>query len=118
MLWSSGMGWDLSPVVYVLYEDGTYQLIGVAYIEGVDSPNGGLAPPPGLFEPQGSLGKVWRESPDVSARLGWATAPESRDFTQMQVFTNGEMVYVRPVGLTYVFKHAAPNTWLTYDVNF
>jgi hypothetical protein len=118
MLWSAGIGWKLQPVVYVLYEDGTYQLFEDTYDEGVDPFEGELAPPPGLYQPQGSLGKVWRDGIGVSERLGWATAPEGRDLTQMQVFTNGEMVYVRQVGLTYVFKHATPNTWLTYEVNF
>jgi hypothetical protein len=119
MLWSAALGWELNrPIVYVLYNDGTYQRYEDTYNQSTDPLVGELPPPSGFFEPEGSLGKVWREGPGVSARLGWATGPEIHERTFMQVFTSGEMIFVVPVRKTYVYFHGSPNTYLTYDVSF
>jgi hypothetical protein len=118
LLWTAAVGWDPFPVVYAIYDDGTYQRLDDTFDVEVDPFEGEEIPPEGLFEPVGSLGKAWREGPGVSARLGWATAPESDEFTWMQVFTNGEMIVVVPMTKTYVFKRGSPDTWQTYDVSF
>ena len=31
-----------------------------------------IVPPEGMFQPERGFGKVWRETPGVSDRLGWA----------------------------------------------
>lgn len=118
LLWTSALGWDSTPVVYAINDDGSYLRLDDTYNPEVDPVEGPEIPPQGLFEPVGSLGKAWREGPGVSARLGWATAPESNEFTWMQPFSNGEMVMIVPVGQIYVFKRGSPDTWQTYDVSF
>lgn len=118
LLWVSQVGWEVTPAIYAIYEDGSYQRLDDTFDPDTDPLEGEEVPPPGLFEPVSSLGKAWREGPGVSARLGWATAPESSDLTWTQAFSNGEMIVVVPQGQTYVFKHGSPDTWQTYDVSF
>lgn len=118
MLWVSQLGWEEKSVVYVIYPDTTYLRIDDTYDETRDPLGDNLTPPDGLLEPIASLGKVWRENVFVRDRLGWATAPVTAEVTHIQIFTNGEIIYVTPEGRSYVFKQGSPNTWLTYDQPF
>ena len=54
----------------------------------------GLKPPPDRYEPQRGFGKVWRENPDVRARLGWAIAREQPGIANYQASNNGLMLSV------------------------
>ena len=51
--------------------------------------SGGLVPPAELLEPMRGFGKVWRETPDVRAQLGWATTPEAADRADAQGWSSG-----------------------------
>ncbi len=44
---------------------------------GMPADDPSLQPPPGLKQPVNAFGKVWRETPGVSDRLGWATGDET-----------------------------------------
>jgi len=103
MIWSSQMGWYPQPVIYALYGDGTYDQLEDTYDPAVDSANGDEEPPVGLVEPQFGFGKVWRNYPDLRARLGWATAAEQLGSGRFQMFLHGEMIWLSQTGQTYVF---------------
>lgn len=46
------------------------------YVEGSPVEDPAIEPPPGLLEPERGFGLVWRETPGVRDRLGWAVSPE------------------------------------------
>ena len=75
MLWISRTTYVQERLIYVFFDDGTFQQFDDTWHDG-DPPNGNMSPPPGLFEPQRGFGKVWREGTGarVRERLGWATA--------------------------------------------
>ncbi|HNP73961.1 MAG TPA: hypothetical protein PKK15_22785 [Kouleothrix sp.] len=70
----------LTPIRFQVFDD--------TWAEG-QPVNAGLTPPGSLLEPQRGFGKVWREHPEVRARLGWAFAPESPAAADYQPWSGG-----------------------------
>jgi hypothetical protein len=110
MLWSDKIGWYEQPVIYVLYEDGTYSRYEDTYESG-DDETVPETPPAGLFEPVLGFGKVWRENEAVRDGLGWATAAESPGPGRFQLYVGGEMLWLSQRGTAYVFVRETS----TYD---
>jgi hypothetical protein len=46
------------------------------YSEGAPIDDPSIEPPPGLLEPERGFGLIWRDTPGVRDRLGWAVGPE------------------------------------------
>lgn len=111
MIWLASLGTQPQPVIYVLYNNGTYQRFNDTFVEGVDPASSGAAPPGGLLEPVRGFGKVWRSNPGVRDGLGWATAGESADSAQVQMFERGEMLSSSAAGQVYILVTGAPGTW-------
>jgi serine/threonine-protein kinase len=111
MIWLSSLGSLPQPVIYVLFNNGTYQRFNDTFQDGVDPASSGAQPPEGLLEPVRGFGKVWRESSGVRDTLGWASAGESGGSGQVLLFERGEMVYVSQAGQTYILITGAPGTW-------
>ncbi len=90
-------------LIYVFFEDGTFQQFDDTWREG-DPASGGLAPPQGLFEPIRGFGRVWREGTGarVRERLGWATRPEKGGNGAYQRFERGEMYWSDTVNKIWV----------------
>ena len=70
-----------------------------------------LAPPAGALTPAGGVGKLWRNRPDVRARLGWAVYEPRGSGSRIQAFEHGQIVW-SPHGLLYVLFE--DGTWKTY----
>lgn len=71
------------------------------YTEGglVEDPN--IVPPEGLREPERGFGQVWRDTPGVRDRLGWATSAEETYNAFVQRATLGEqtqLFFTNPAG--------------------
>jgi hypothetical protein len=111
MIWLSSLGSSPQPVIYVLFNNGTYQRFNDTFQEGVDQASSGAQPPSGMLEPVRGFGKVWRESSGVRDTLGWAISGESGGSGQVLLFERGEMVYVSQAGQVYVLITGAPGTW-------
>jgi hypothetical protein len=105
MIWSDHLGWYAQPVVYVLYDDATYQRLEDSFDSAVDPVSGGETPPSGLVEPILGFGKVWRDQPGVRQALGWATAGEMPGAGRFQLFFGGDMVWISQTDQTYVFSN-------------
>lgn len=81
---------------------------------------GGLGPSPDLYEPGHGFGKLWRENPEVRARLGYATAPTETAYTlTLQTFAtvplsrSGVRLFTRPfAGTAYAVNQATYNVIL------
>jgi hypothetical protein len=103
MVWSEHHYWYDQPVIFVHYEDSTFQRLDDTFDPAVDPVSGGETPPAGLLEPVHGFGKVWREQPGVRESLGWATAPETPGVGQYQKFVGGDMVWTSQTDQTYVY---------------
>jgi hypothetical protein len=78
--------------IYILYEQGDTQRVTDFYNPTEEQPTPPV-PPAGLYAPQAGFGKVWRETPGVRERLGWATSPEATPTdAAAQYFEQGLMV--------------------------
>jgi uncharacterized protein with LGFP repeats len=107
MLWASRNDpygpYPASRPIYVFFDDGTFQQFEDTWHEG-DPVNGGLTPPSGLYEPEKSFGKVWREGTGarVRERLGWATQPQKDGAGAYQRFQRGEMLWTGTASKIFV----------------
>ncbi|MBN1873497.1 MAG: hypothetical protein JXA33_04640 [Anaerolineae bacterium] len=63
-------------VILVLYEDGNGERYDDTWTSEMPELDPALTPPAGLYQPVRGFGKLWRETPDVRERLGWALSPE------------------------------------------
>lgn len=77
------------PVVYIIYNDGSFEEYIDTYSPAVTLPP--AAPPPERYAPVRAIGKVWNDNPNVRSRLGWAYEPE-RDFAGQRQFSAGDEV--------------------------
>ncbi|MFQ5408541.1 MAG: hypothetical protein ACE5FI_09005 [Anaerolineales bacterium] len=56
-------------------------------VDAESDPN--LNPPPGMQQPKGGIGRVWRENPDLQAALGWALDWEQPYWTLINTYPIG-----------------------------
>jgi hypothetical protein len=94
MLWISRTTYVQERLIYVFFNDGTFQQFDDTWRDGQPA-GGGENPPAGLYEPMRGFGKVWREGTGakVRERLGWATALEKGGSGAYQQFDRGEMYW-------------------------
>jgi hypothetical protein len=108
--------------VLVLYNDGTFARYNDTWTEDqpVDDPN--ITAPNGLFQPVRGFGKVWRETPGVRDRLGWATNAEQGSTGAYQRFDYGTMVQLDNTNQIYVFYGdlywQSTGTWQVFPNSF
>jgi hypothetical protein len=105
MIWLEGIpaestprGEPQGPTIYVLYDDGHWERYPDTWTEDEAESDPRIVPPEGRYQPIRGFGKLWRTTPEVRERLGWALAPE-------QGFDSAFQVGWRPyylVGATYV----------------
>ncbi|HST03610.1 MAG TPA: hypothetical protein VLQ48_02625 [Chloroflexia bacterium] len=103
MLWISRTTYTQERLIYVFFDDGTFQQFDDTWRDG-DPPNGNMTPPPGRYEPQRGFGKVWREGTgaQVRDRLGWATILEKGGDGAYQRFQYGEMYWSATINKIWV----------------
>ncbi|WP_162909860.1 hypothetical protein [Aggregatilinea lenta] len=111
MVWVASLGSPPQSVIYVLFNNGTYQRLTDTFTEGVDPSSTGMAPPEGFAEPVRGFGKVWRDTPGVREGIGWASSGEIAGAAQVQLFERGEMLALTQSGQTFIFIAGAPGTW-------
>jgi hypothetical protein len=88
----------MQGIILVLYDDGKFTQYKDTWTEGMPESDPSIVPPAGLYQPIRGFGKLWRETPDVRTKLGWATAPEQgfNSVWQAQVLESiGGTAYVR-----------------------
>ena len=89
MLWVEEFYWADSSsannrTIYLFYDDLQFQLFTDEWNETEPQFDPELLPPPGLYQPLSGIGKIWRENPEIQAKLGWATAEEKEFVITMQ----------------------------------
>ena len=111
MLWASQLADTPTKVIYVLYNNGTYQRYNDTWFEGTDPESTGEIAPAGKITPVRGFGKVWHNNPAVKSGLGWATGTEAGTPGQIQRFERGEMLFVAALGQTFIFVGGTTNSW-------
>jgi hypothetical protein len=69
------------------------------------------APPPGALVPAGGFGSVWKSTPEIKSRLGWAVYEPRGSGGSIQMFEHGMIVWT-PHGLLYVLSN--DGRWRTF----
>lgn len=67
---------DGQGAVFVIYNDGYWEEFADTWDASQPASDPAMEVPAGRYQPVESIGKVWRENPDVRARLGWAYEPQ------------------------------------------
>ncbi|MGE3272194.1 MAG: zf-HC2 domain-containing protein [Chloroflexota bacterium] len=69
------------------------------------------APPPGAMVPVAGFGSIWRSTPEIKTRLGWAVYEPRGSGGSIQTFEHGMIVWT-PHGLLYVLSD--DGRWRTF----
>lgn len=97
--------------IYVLRRQGnTWSVYPDTWRPG-DSISVDQPPPPGAMVPAGGFGSLWRSSPEVKSRLGWAVYEPRGSGGAIQTFERGLIVW-SPHGLLYVLSN--DGRWRTF----
>ncbi len=102
MFWASALADQPRKVIYVLFNNGTYQRFDDTWIDGVDPATTGEIAPSGRKTPIRGFGKVWHNNPIAHNGLGWALGDEAGTSGQIQRFERGEMLFVASTNQTYI----------------
>lgn len=97
--------------IYVLRRDGSkWSVHSEAQKSAVQSVTDG-APPAGAMLPAGGFASVWRSSPEIKSRLGWAVYEPRGSGGSIQMFERGLVVWT-PHGILYVLTN--DGHWRTF----
>ena len=77
MVWLPNGDLNGAALIYVLYDNGLYDVFVDSWQDGDLLSDEGLVVPAGFYQPLRGFGLIWREQPGVADALGWALAPES-----------------------------------------
>ncbi|MCA9988687.1 MAG: hypothetical protein KDE59_30480 [Anaerolineales bacterium] len=77
MIWLPNGDLSGGALIYVLYDNGMYDVFVDEWQSGDVELDETLVVPAGFFQPVRGFGLVWREQPGVKNALGWALAPET-----------------------------------------
>ena len=97
--------------VYVLHRAGRSWTVYPNAVKPVDPAPANLTPPPGAMLPGAGFRSLWRASPDIQSRLGWAVYEPRGSGGVIQMFERGMIVW-SPHGLLYVLTN--DGKWKTY----
>lgn len=101
MVWVKERVWIWEKdTFFVLYDDDQspkWETFSDEWQEGEAERDPALIPPPGLYQPVRGLGLIWRNQPQVRARLGWAVDQEKGFSTigQMTTWFKYNSIYLR-----------------------
>jgi LysM repeat protein len=73
------------------------------WVEGDPVTNPTLTPPPGWYQPEYGIGKMWRNEDNYSQRLGWARYPQRPVTATWQPFERGEMIWTATQGVIVLY---------------
>jgi hypothetical protein len=96
---------DTNGVIYVFYNNGTWEQHQNTWTSGDVVYNPSLVPPPGWCQPEYGIGKVWRNVDNVSQRLGWARAPAQSTSGTTQQYQGGMMLWTASKGVYVMYNN-------------
>jgi len=88
-----------TDVIYVVYNDGTWQQFPNTWFAGEPETDPNIVPPYGYYQPRRGFGELWRNNSTVRSKLSWATM-EERGFTgALEAFERGAMLWSPNLGI-------------------
>jgi hypothetical protein len=97
--------------IYVAFQDGTWAAYDDTFREGEPERDPNLFTPGELLQPIRGFGKLWRTTPGLRDRVGWARAEEEGANAEVLEFERG--ILFRIEGLTYaLFTTPEGQRWL------
>jgi hypothetical protein len=96
---------DTSGLIYVFYNNGTWQQFQNTWTSGDPVFNPSLYPPPGWCQPEYGIGKVWRNQDNVSQKLGWARHPAQPTNGTTQQYQGGMMLWTPSAGVYVMYNN-------------
>ncbi len=97
--------------IYVAFQDGTWEAYDDLFREGEPERDPNLYTPGELLQPIRGFGKLWRTTPGLQDRVGWARVEEEGANAEVLEFERG--ILFRIEGLTYAFFTTAEGQrWL------
>jgi hypothetical protein len=96
---------DTTGVIYVFYNNGTWQQFQNTWTPGMPSYNPGIVPPPGWCQPEYGIGEVWRTQPGVAQKLGWAKHPAQMTNGTTQQYQGGMMLWTPSTGVWVLYNN-------------
>jgi len=97
--------------IYVLQRDGNTWSVHPDTWRPGDQIAVDVAPPPGALVPAAGFGTVWRSTPEIKNRLGWAVYEPRGSGGSIQTFEHGLVVWT-PHGFLYVLSN--DGRWRTF----
>ena len=88
-----------SQTIYVLFEDGSYEVYDDTWADG-DPETVNETAPEGLIAPKRGFGAIWSAQPGVRDRLGWGTAAEQGYTGAISTDADGRLLIPTPDGHT------------------
>ncbi len=67
-----------------------------------------IIPPPGYYQPEYGIGKVWRQVDNMSQRLGWGRRPQAAINATIQPYVGGMMLWSSTGGVFVLYNDG---TW-------
>ena len=98
--------------LYVLYSNGWWESQPDTWNPGDPVNNPYLVAPPGYYQPEYGIGKMWREVDNVSQRLGWARIPQRSVSATRQTYDRGLMLWTAPQGIYVLYNDG---TWQHFN---
>ena len=120
MVWREDRQLVYRKMIYVLYEEGSWESYLDRWQQGMPELDPSFGPPPeGLMQPKRGFGLVWQEHPEVRQGLGWAFNEERAcDGAHLQAFGCGLMIectqFVMPRQKTRIFILFDDGTYTIY----
>jgi hypothetical protein len=96
---------DTTGIVYVFYNNGTWQQFQNTWTPGMPSYNPGIVPPPGFCQPEYGIGEVWRTQPGVSQKVGWGHYPTQMTSGTSQQYQGGMMLWTSSTGVWVLYNN-------------
>ncbi len=102
---------DDTDVIYVLFNDGTWQQFPDSW-KATDPEYGcSAAPPAGYYQPKRGFGKLWCENAVIKNKLSWGTMEEHGTTGAVEPFEHGLMIWTPAQG---VYMLCNDGRWLRY----
>lgn len=76
VFWYEAAGNYPQSLLYVVYNDGTWEVFPDTWNTSLPYDDPSIVPPAGRYAPVAGIGKLWRENPNLRAKLGWAYETE------------------------------------------
>lgn len=97
--------------IYVLRREGNTWSVHQDTWRAGDPITVDVAPPPGAMVPAAGFGSIWRSTPEIKTRLGWAVYEPRGSGGMIQAYEHGLVVWT-PHGLLYVLSN--DGRWRTF----